>query len=250
MYEAGKVSVIIPVFNPSEMIKETLCSVLNQSYSNLDIWLIDDGSSIDYLDDIKKYLNEPIVHFIQLGENVGPGKARNVGIAKSDGQYLAFIDSDDLWENDKLLKQINFMKNEKIGLCFSEYQVIREENHELIRTIKVPSILDYPSLLKNTIIGCSTVVIDRIKVGPVFMPNIKGSEDTATWLLILKKGYQARGLQESLVSYYLRDQSFSNNKWKMLGRTWRMYRKTQDLSIISTSYYFSWYVFNAIKKRI
>lgn len=250
MYEEDKVSVIIPIFNPSKMIKKTLQSILDQSYTNLEIWLIDDGSSINYFNDIKKYLNEPTIHFIQLEKNVGPGEARNVGIAKSNGQYLAFIDSDDLWEKDKLLKQVDLMKKQNIGLCFSGYQVINDADHELVRTIKVPPILDYSSLLKNTIIGCSTVVIDRIKVGPVFMPAIKGSEDTATWLFVLKKGYQARGIQESLVRYYLRDQSFSNNKWKMLVRTWRMYRKTQGLSIISTSYYFSWYVFNAIKKRL
>lgn len=243
-----KVSVVMPIYNPDFRIVESIKSVLAQSASEIELYLIDDASTVDYFHYIKEFLKLDNVYFIRLGKNLGPAEARNKGLRESTGRYVAFIDSDDIWKKDKLAYQLSSFLENDIVLSFSEYRVIKMDGQT--KRVKVPLYMTYKELLKNTIIGCSTVVIDRKKTGPFFMPDIRGGEDTATWLSLLRKGYRAKGVQEILVDYQIKENSFSRNKWKMLARTWRMYRKTQYLSRCKTGYYFSHYVFNAIKKRI
>lgn len=248
MFLNEKVSVIMPIFNPDRTIVESIKSVLEQSIPNIELYLIDDGSTIDYFHYIKEFLKLDNVYFFRLSENAGPAVARNKGIEKSTGRYVAFIDCDDIWKQEKLVIQLSSFKKKGTALSFSDYNVIKAKG--TTKRIQVPISMNYHELLKNTIIGCSTVVVDRKKTGPFFMPTIQGSEDTATWLNLLRKGYEAEGIQQVLVHYMVKEHSFSQNKLKMLVRTWRMYRETQQLSIIQTSYYFSHYVVNAIKKRI
>ncbi|WP_317946493.1 glycosyltransferase family 2 protein [Carnobacterium maltaromaticum] len=243
-----KVSVVMPIYNPDYQIVESIRSVLEQSVSGIELFLIDDASTVDYFHYIKEFLKLDNVYFIRLSKNLGPAAARNKGIEKSTGRYVAFIDADDSWEKDKLAYQLASFSEKDIALSFSEYEVIKIDGQT--KHVQVPLYITYHGLLKNTIIGCSTVVIDRKKTGPFFMPDIRGGEDTATWLNLLRKGYRAKGIKEILVHYRIKEDSFSRNKWKMLTRTWRMYRKTQYLSRCQTSYYFSYYVVNAIKKRI
>lgn len=250
MYENTKVSVIIPCFNANSTIKQSIDSVLSQTYQNIELFIIDDASTMSCMEYIKKYLADSRVHFIQLNKNVGPAGARNSGIEKSEGRYVAFLDSDDLWQENKLELQLERMSNEYSSISFTAYQIVDENGEKVLNTIHVPKKITYKELLKNTIIGCSTVVIDRNRVGNFFMPPIRGGEDTATWLNILKKGYTALGIQETLTKYRILDGSLSRNKWKMLRRTWVMYRTTQHLSILKTNYYFCFYVINAIKKRM
>lgn len=250
MYQKHKVSVIMPVFNPDIGIVKSIESVLNQDYKNVELWIIDDVSTINYKIYIDKYLSLENVHYRKMGSNRGPGETRNRGLKESNGQFVAFIDSDDTWKENKLSLQLALMEEKKAALSYTAYQVLRKIDDKMIREINVPKCITYRGLLKNTIIGCSTVIVDRELTGEFLMPDIRGSEDTATWLSILKQGFVAVGLKQSYVQYYLSATSFSSNKKAMLKRTWRMYRTTQGLSIIQTSYYFCWYVFNAIKKRI
>lgn len=250
MYENTKVSVIMPCFNANSTIKKSIDSVLSQTYQSIELFIIDDASTVSCRDYIKEYLTDPRVHFIQLKKNSGPASARNSGIKKSQGRYVAFLDSDDLWEENKLELQLECMLVEYSSFSFTAYQIVKEKGDQVINKIRVPEKITYRELLKNTIIGCSTVVIDRNQVGDFLMPEIRGGEDTATWLNILKKGHVALGIQKELTKYRILEGSLSRNKWKMLCRTWVMYRKTQDLSVIKTNYYFCFYVFNAIKKRL
>ncbi|MFS7423998.1 glycosyltransferase family 2 protein [Carnobacterium maltaromaticum] len=248
MFLSERVSVIMPIFNPDCTIVDSIKSVLEQSVSNIELHLIDDGSTIEYIHYIENFLKLDNVYFTRLNKNAGPAYARNLGLEKSTGRYVAFIDCDDIWKQEKLAIQLSCFEKKQTALSFSEYYMVKSTGVK--KRVQVPVSLTYKKLLKNTIIGCSTVVVDRKKTGPFLMPLIQGGEDTATWLNLLRKGYEAEGTQQALVYYRIKENSFSKNKWKMLIRTWRMYRKTQQLSLVQTSYYFCHYVVNAIKKRI
>ncbi|MCT4619062.1 MAG: glycosyltransferase family 2 protein [Marinisporobacter sp.] len=244
------VSIITPVYNSERFIKETIQSVQKQTYANWEIILVDDCST-DSSERIIRYMIEkdPKIKYIKLENNSGAAVARNTAIKNSKGRFIAFLDSDDLWECDKLEKQIKFMLNKDIGFSFTGYNLIDEDGNDLDKVIKVPDQIDYDGLLKNTIIGCLTVMIDRSKIGDFRMPLIRAGQDTATWLSILKKGYIAYGLNEPLARYRKVEGSISSNKIKALKRTWNIYRNLEKLPLPKTVYVFTCYIINALKKR-
>lgn len=244
------VSVIMPCYNATSHLKEAIESVLVQSYSNLELLIVDDASTEPVQDIVSEYLIDKRVRFIQQLENQGVAITRNVGLMNSKGRYIAFLDSDDLWHKDKLEQQLNIMNTYQVPFVYSAYEVIRNTSKNVINIIQVPQFMNYQNLMKNTIIGCLTVLIDRKKTGYFEMPTISVGEDTATWLNILKEGHIAYGIRKPLAKYRVSEFSLSSNKWNMVKGTWKMYRQTQHLNFFSTCYYFSCYAFNATVKRI
>ena len=160
------------------------------------------------------------------------------------------MDSDDLWEPEKLEIQISYMLEKNLGFTFTSYRYMKENGVKTNKVAKAPFKINYNGLLKNTIIGCSTVVIDREIIGEFEMPLVKRGQDTATWLQILRNEKYAYGIQKDLVNYRLVGDSLSSNKIKALKRTWNTYRNVEKLNIFKSSYVFCFYVYNAIKKRI
>ena len=142
------------------------------------------------------------------------------------------------------------MKKNSIAFTFSAFSTITEDGTISNKIVNVPKVINYSKLLKNTIIGCLTVVIDREKVGDFRMPDIRAGQDTATWLSILKKGYEAHGIQTPLAMYRKVSGSVSSNKWKSLKRTWNIYKNIEEIPFLKLVYYYSFYVFNASYKRI
>ena len=227
-----KVSVITPMYNCEKFISETIESVLNQTYTNWEMIIIDDCSTDKSKQIVKQYIErDKRIRLIALNENSGAAVARNKGIEVSSGRFIAFLDGDDLWEPNKLEKQIQFT-----GI-------------DLNKTVRVPNMIDYEGLLGNTIIGCLTVVIDRNIIRDVEMPLIRTRQDFATWLNILKKGYKAYGIDIPLAKYRIVKGSISNNKFKAAMKNWHVYRKIEKLSLSKAIVVFLCYVFNAIKKR-
>lgn len=249
MFQNSLVSVIMPCFNAAAFISESIESVLEQTYSNLELLIIDDGST-DHSTEIvqEKALQDKRVKLFQLDGNGGAAVARNYGIHCAQGQFIAFLDSDDLWAENKLEKQVRFMKQNQVGFTFSNYHVITEEK-QIKKEVKVPQVMDYDKLLHNTIIGCLTVVIDREIIGDFEMPLIQTRQDTATWLSILRKGHLAYGIQESLAFYRIVSNSLSRKKLNMLKANWNMYRRIEKLSIFYTVECLIGYMFHAIKKK-
>ena len=245
-----KVSVITPMYNCEKFISETIESVLNQTYTNWEMIIIDDCSTDKSKQIVKQYIErDKRIRLIALNENSGAAVARNKGIEVSSGRFIAFLDGDDLWESNKLEKQIQFMTEKNIGFSFTYYEVISETGIDLNKTIRVPNMIDYEGLLGNTIIGCLTVVIDRNIIRDVEMPLIRTRQDFATWLNILKKGYKAYGIDIPLAKYRIVKGSISNNKFKAAMKNWHVYRKIEKLSLSKAIVVFLCYVFNAIKKR-
>lgn len=248
---SDKVSVITASYNAGRFIEETIKSVLEQTYDNLELIIIDDCSTDNTEEIVKKYMKIDLrVKFYKLEKNSGAAVVRNTALEKAKGRFIAFLDSDDVWDRDKLEKQINFMKKNNYGFSFTSYRLMSEKGLLLNKEVRVPSQIKYEELLKNTIIGCLTVIIDKDIIGDFRMPLVRAGQDTATWLSILRKGNIAYGYDEVLASYRLVDGSISSNKLKALKRTWNTYRKLENLNLIKSTYYFVYYVLNAIRKRI
>jgi teichuronic acid biosynthesis glycosyltransferase TuaG len=160
------------------------------------------------------------------------------------------LDSDDLWNPKKLEKQLSFMNENEITFSYTTYQFMSENGEDLSNIISAPEKMTYHSYLKNTIIGCLTVIIDREKSGEFEMPNIRSSHDMALWLLIMKRGFSAYGLDENLARYRIVSTSNTASKWHAAKDVWKVYRQVEKLSFIYSAWCFVWYAFNALKKRI
>lgn len=245
------VSIITPVYNAERFLSDTIKSVQNQTYKNWEILLIDDCSkdnSAQIIKEFQKYDNR--IKYIKLKKNSGASVSRNEGIRNAKGRFIAFVDSDDIWKPEKLDIQIKYMLKENLGFTFTSYRYMKENGELTNKIAKAPSKINYNGLLKNTIIGCSTVVIDREIVDYFEMPLVRRGQDTATWLQILRKEKYAYGIEQDLVNYRLVGESLSSNKIIALKRTWNTYRNVEKLGLLKSSYVFCFYVFNAIKKRI
>jgi len=245
------VSIITPSYNSSMFIEECVNSVLTQTYSNWEMLIVDDCSKDESREIIKSFSDkDKRVQHCFLEENVGAAEARNIAIRKAKGKYIAFLDSDDIWKSDKLEKQIAFMKKNDIAFSFTSYQPISEDGNDLANIIKAPKEMTYHSYLKNTIIGCLTVIIDKEKVEEFEMPVIKSSHDMALWLLIMKRGFSAYGFDENLARYRVVSSSNTVNKIKAAKDVWKVYREIEGLNLFYSFWCFVNYVFNAIKKRV
>ncbi|WP_315168872.1 glycosyltransferase family 2 protein [Metaclostridioides mangenotii] len=245
------VSIITPVYNSEKFLSETIECIQNQTYKNWQLLLIDDCSNDNSSEVIKRYSeHESRIKYIKLDNNSGAAVSRNKGLSLAEGRFVAFADSDDLWDSKKLEKQVGYMLKNNVGFTFTSYRYMKEDGTKTNKVARAPEKIDYEGLLRNTIIGCSTVVIDRDILGNFEMPLVRRGQDTATWLQLLKTEKYAYGIYDDLVFYRLVGNSISSNKIKALKRTWNTYRNVEKLSLPKSMYVFCFYVFNAIKKRV
>jgi len=243
------VSIVTPAYNSQDYIQETIQSILNQSYTNWELIIVDDCSTDDTVNIINSFTDQRIkLH--KLKENSGAAIARNTAIGKATGDYLAFLDSDDVWVMDKLKKQVMFMQHHDCAFSFTGYELMNEDGKLLEKYVPVPYVMTYEKLLKNTIIGCLTVMLDRNKIGDQYMTNIRAGQDTAFWLQLLRQGFTAYGINEPLSHYRMVADGISGNKFKALKRMWKVYRKVEEIPLIQSSWYFINYGYNAVKKRL
>lgn len=246
-----EVSIITPSYNTARFIKDCIQSVICQSFENWELLIVDDCSKDSSVEIITKFTQEDNrILLIALNENVGAAAARNIAIQKAKGKYIAFLDSDDIWKKDKLEEQLDFMRTNDFAFTFTAYQPMSEDGENMYSVISAPKIMTYRSYLRNTIIGCLTVMIDREKTGDFQMPNIRSSHDMALWLQIMKRGFKAYGLNENLAQYRVVSSSNTAKKWKAAKEVWEVYRKVEKLSIIYSIFNFIGYVYNAVKKRM
>ncbi|PER82243.1 glycosyltransferase family 2 protein [Bacillus cereus] len=244
------ISIITPSYNASSFIKETIQSVQSQTYKNWEMIIIDDVSKDNTCELIKEEIKKDNrIRLIELQENGGAAIARNTGINCAKGKYIAFLDSDDLWLPEKLEKQVAFMQNNDLAFSFTSYQIMDQDGNLTEKVVQVPEKINYNGLLKNTIIGCLTVMLDIEKLGKVQMPNIRTRQDTATWLKILKQGHYAYGLDEVLSKYRKVENSISSKKFKMAKMNWKLYREIEGLSIPRSAWCFVNYSLNGIIKH-
>lgn len=253
------VSIIIPVYNAAPYLKETIQMVIEQTYSEWELIFVDDASTDESLQILQEYKKERLkkgfpnrIEVFSLTENKGPAFARNTGVRQAKGRYLVFQDADDIWDKDKLKKQLEFMKKKQCAFSFTGYEFADETATGTGKIVSVPEEIRYEEALKNTTISTITVMFDRTKLPEelLLMPEDCQREDTATWWNILKHGYVAYGLNEPLSLYRRHAGSHSSNKWKAVWGTWKMYRKQEKLAVSKAAYYMTFNLMNAVKRRL
>lgn len=243
------VSVIIPTYNSSQYIEKTVKSVLAQTYSNLEIILIDDCSSDNTQETIKKIASlDNRVRFVFQGKNSGAAIARNTGIAKAKGRYIAFLDSDDIWEPNKIQIQMNALLDGH-PFVYSTYDTVNATGKTIGRSIKIKEHVTYKDLLTKTYISTPTVIFDRYYFGDLTMPLRRTGQDYAFWLVLLKQS-DAYGIDKTLVHVTKRAGSLSKNKLQSLKDVYEVQTKFEKIphftAVINTFRYFLY----AIKKYL
>lgn len=244
------VSIVMPTYNCMNYIGETVETVLEQTYQNWELLIVDDRSTDNTKKVVDKFSTQDNrIRYIELEKNSGVAGARNRGIEEARGNYIAFLDSDDLWKKDKLEKQVRFMQEHQYAFTFTSYDLIDEAGNKLNKCVEVPEKIDYDTLLYNTPIFTCTVMYDKKQMGDVRMPQLANGEDVATWLRMLKKVPYAYGIQECLVSYRKRAKSLSSGVVTKLIRRWKIYRKSEELPFINAGVLYIKYLFCVVRKR-
>lgn len=243
------VSVITPSFNSDKFIKQTIESVLSQTYSNWELIIVDDHSidnSVELINNLIK--NDNRIKFVQFDQNQGAARARNKGLELAKGRYIAFCDSDDQWKPNKLESQVRFMLKNNLALSYTSYDVIDEQGNS-IGLVSAPAKVNYKIMLQNNYIGCLTAMYDTEKLNKVYMPEIRKRQDWALWLKILKKTDYALAINESLSIYRDRSKSISSNKIEMLKYTWMIYHDIEGFSKLKSTYLILQFLYYYFQKK-
>lgn len=248
------VSIVTPVYHAQDYIVQMLDSVFAQDYECWEHILVVDGPDDPTTPRIREYMEKNPQANIKLviqETNQGAAHARNRGVEEARGRYIAYIDADDIWREDKLSAQLAFMERNGAAFCFSGYEFGDENAKGTGKIVRVPETISYKQALKNTTIFTSTVIFDTAQIPKeeIRMPIMK-SEDTALWWKILRSGRLAYGLDENLVTYRRPAKSLSSNKLEAVRRIWNLYRKAEGLSVPVSIYYFCFWAVTAVYRRI
>lgn len=236
----GLVSIIMPTYNCGKFIAETIKTVLEQTYTNWELVIVDDCSKDD-TERVVKNFNDSRIRYYKLEQNSGAAVARTTAMQKAEGEYMAFLDSDDLWKKDKLEKQLKFMKDNKYNFTCTAYEQVDEQGNKLGKTIKTKKKADYNRILLDCPVGNSTVMYNVSALGKFEVPNIRKRNDDALWLQMLKKEKYIYGMDEVLMEYRIRTNSISSNKLDLVKYHWKLYREIEHLSVPRSVFHICWW---------
>ena len=243
------VSVIIPYYKKRDFISGTIESVLKQSYKNFEILIIyDDSSDTDFsfIKEIKK--KDSRIAIIRNINKLGAGVSRNLGISKSKGNYIAFLDADDTWHIDKLEKQINFMKKHNYSATHTSYSIVNE-NKDVIGKRIARDFLKIDDLLKSCDIGTSTVVLQKNLLNKdIEFASLATKEDFVLWLRLLKKNIKIYALNENLALWTKSKYSLSSSTPQKLIDGFKVYNKYMKFNFVKSIYYLVCLSINFLKK--
>ena len=245
------ISVIIPYYKKKQYIISTVNSVLNQSYKNLELIIIYDNENASELEYIRKIKNkDKRIKLIINKKNIGAGKSRNKGIKFSKGTFIAFLDSDDIWEKKKLKIQLDIMKKKNYLVTHTSYKIIDKKN-KIIGYRYARSFKSTASLLKSCDIGLSTVIIKKsiIKKKDNF-PKLKTKEDFVFWLSLLKKNINIYGIDLHLTRWRKLNNSLSSSIIQKIRDGFIVYNKYLKMSFFKSIYYLLLLSINSIIKKI
>ena len=242
-----RVSIILPNYNSSKTIKKTIKSILNQSYKNWELIIVDDSSDKITKNILHKYKNKKKIKIYFLPKNKGAAYCRNLAIKKSQSDYIAFIDSDDLWKNSKLTLQINFMKKNNYFFTYTNYKTFKI-NKPIKNNILVPGKFNFKSFIKNTSIATSSMIIKRLVANNIKFTNTKICEDYYYKCQLLKKIGYAYCCPHYLTEYQIRKNSLQSNRIRNLYWIWKINRKLNKFNIFENFASIFFISFNSIKK--
>jgi teichuronic acid biosynthesis glycosyltransferase TuaG len=248
-----KVSIVTPAYNSARFIVATIEAVRAQTHKNWEMLIVDDCSTDATSDLVEAIASQDFrIRLIKQSINTGAAESRNNAIRLAQGDYIAFIDSDDLWLPVKLEKQLAFMVRKDIQFSFTSYEIIDQAGilrGKIVDATSKTSVGYLDMLAKRATIGCSTVMLDRRRLGEIEMPLIRSGQDYGLWLKILKTGIKAHCLQCVLTRYRLVPGSISSDKLSKARRQWQIYRKYEMLNLTASFYYFVNYVYRAIFRK-
>jgi glycosyltransferase involved in cell wall biosynthesis len=252
----------MPAKDADRYIGGAIGSVVAQDYPRWELLAIDDHSIDRTAEVIKAYAaKDPRVVYLPMGTvgATGAAAARNRGIRQARGRYIAFLDSDDIWDIRKLSIQLAAMESQSAALCYCAYRKMYDDGSVGTGTVEVPQSTSYNDLLKSNVIGCSTAIFDTRAIGKLFMPERRKEsgeyfDDYAMWLRIaresFRKGQPLIGINEPLVIYRVRKGSISNDKRRAARYTWRVYRRIEGMSFYSAAYHFCHYAVRGFRKYL
>ena len=243
------ISIVTPVYNAERSILDCMESVLNQTYSNFEHILIDDRST-DGSYELVTSLSErdKRIRNFRLSTNSGAGIARSFGLKKSRGRFIAFLDSDDVWDKSKLNEQLAFCLSEKIKFSYTNYWTFNEDN-VLCSNVPVRDSVSKKDILKTCDIYTSTVLIEK-ELLSTNLSLIRKRQDFVSWVNVLCEVEKAYALKIPLTGYRISKTSLSGNKFKIARVQWGVYRNELNLSLSYTIYLFIFYSFNGLRKRL
>jgi len=242
--EKTKIDIILPNYNSSKFVTETIKSILKQTYKNWKLIVVDDFSNIETTKILKKISKKKNIKVFFLNKNRGAGFCRNFALKKSNSPYVAFIDSDDIWKKDKLKKQISFMKNNNFVFSYTNYKTFGEKD----RKVNNPSKLDYTGFLRNTSIATSTMMIKRNIIGNIKFTDTKICEDFFFKCKLLKKIGYAYCLKEYLTNYRIRRKSLQSSNLRNFYWIWKINKNYNKLNIFDNFISLLFISFNSLKK--
>ncbi len=231
------ISVIIPYFKKKKFIEDAVNSVLNQSYTNIEILIIYDDQDLEDL----KYLNEIFnsnkkIRIIVNEKNIGAGLSRNKGISLAQGKYIGFLDADDYWHQEKVFKQIQFMKENNFRVSHTSYQIV-DENKNILNVRKARNFNSYRDIIKSCDIGLSTVIIEKVIIkDDIKFVDLKTKEDFVLWLKILYSGITIGALDENLMFWRKLKNSLSSSFFQKMIDGYKVYRKYMKYNSLVSLY--------------
>ena len=228
------VSIIIPYFKKKDYILDAINSILNQTYQNFEIIIVYDDidkSELSLIYKIRKV--DKRIKVLINKKNLGAGLSRNYAIKNSNGKYIAFLDADDIWNVEKLKKQVSIMEQKNLSITHTSYKILDKNNN--YATIRIAKNLDYKKLLKSCDVGLSTVMIKKNLFSKKNkFSNLKTKEDYALWLLLTKAGYIFYPIKEILTSWRTSQNSLSSHVLRKLIDGFNVYYKYMKFSFIKS----------------
>jgi putative teichuronic acid biosynthesis glycosyltransferase tuaG len=240
----------MPNYNGERFIKDSIDTILNQTYKNWELLIVDDCSKDKSIEIIKKNYNDKRIKLIKLYENKGSAYARNEALRQAQGRYIAFLDSDDLWLDNFLEEQMRFLQVNKASLVYCSYYMIDENNKEILNPYIVKDKVSYKDILKFLPIGMLTSLYDTKQIGKHYFEESLGSirDDYVYWLKILKNIDFGYANPEILARYRIHKNGITKKKYKMILPQFKVYYKIERLGIIKSLYYLLHWSLHGLRK--
>ncbi len=231
------VSIVMPTYNASNFVCKSIASIMAQTYTHWELYVVDDCSTDNTAHIIQDYIaQDSRIKLIENVINSGAAISRNRAIEEAKGDYIAFCDSDDCWDANKLAVQVAFMEKEGSLMSYHNYRVINLKGDVLRGRISPPTIT-YKDMTKRCEMGCLTVMYNCKVLGKMYMPNIRRRQDWGLWLTILKRVPCAHGIPQEMASYRIGRSSISSNKRKLITYYYLIFREQENLSTMRSLYY-------------
>mgnify|MGYP004592201191 FL=1 len=244
----GLISIIMAAYNAENTIGQAITSVIQQTYTDFELIIINDCSTDRTVDVINEFIKKDTrIRLINNSKNMGVSYTRKHGLDEAKGYWIAILDSDDLWLPEKLEKQVEFQKKTNADLLYTGSGFMNVDGKQINWALNVPEIITYRQLLKQNILSNSSALVRKDLYEKYYAVGDDMHEDFAIWLQILRNGIKAYGINEPLLIYRLDDKSKSGNKLKAAMMNWNTYRYI-GLNVLEAAYYEFWYAINGLCK--